>query len=180
MTYAAFRNQIFTNFAGGIAPDTTQPTNAFHAVQLPECQVMRLRAIHRSGYEATATLDAAGQVQVVATEVRRQVLVKLISPFLGGQGSVSNYDLHRMSVLEAGERIAQSLDTHSHGRLQLTPEQAQEQAHLAVGDLLRRHPCPSFENLVDAFKGLWTAAHPDFKSTLVDALSASIEHLANA
>jgi hypothetical protein len=171
--YAVFNYQEFSHFAAGAVGPGPQDSAGFYAVALSEEQLLRLRAIYRSGFAATAALLGTAGVLVTPTAERRPVPVRPEEG--GGLGQV--IDLHTYSQEAAGELVAEELEKVSGGRVQLTPAQAEARAQAAVVDLLVIHPAPSRPHLLETFQGLWTAAHVDMRAPLAEGLRTALTNL---
>lgn len=176
--YAIFHNQVFSHFAGMVDKVIRQPASAgLEAVRMSEEQLLRLRAIYRSGFTATATRSPSGGLEIAPTAERRPVPVRVwVRPEEGG-GLGQVVDLHTYSQEVAGEKIAEELEKITDGRVQLTPAQAEARAQAAVAELLVIHPAPSQPYLLEAFQGLWTAAHVDMRAPLVEGLHKALTKL---
>jgi hypothetical protein len=167
--FAVFRNQQFSNFAPGTGGPASKPADPEHMVELPQPQLLRLRAIYRSGFEAQALLTEAGLV-VTPTQQRRAVVARVLVRQEEGGGIGTVTDLHKLSEEAAGEAVADELKRVTGGKVELTGEQGQVRAVEAVRELLEKHPAPSRPHLLEAFQGLWTVAHVDMREALAEGL----------
>lgn len=156
--HAIFLNQQFSAFVPGPGSPVSVPTDAQHVVALSEANLLRLRTIYRSGFEAQALLTEAGLV-VTPTEIRRSVVVPLVIRQEEGGGRATVRDLHRLSEEAAGELVADELETSTAGRVKLTAAQGEVRAMQAV---------------LESFQGLWTVAHVDMREALAEGLRAAL------
>lgn len=173
--FAIFCHQEFTHFVGMADPVLREPDSAgLVAVPLSEEHRLRLRAIYRTGYVASATRTPGGGLVIAPTSERRPVAVRIwVRPEEGG-GLGHVPDLHTCSQEVAGEKMAEELEKVTGGRVILTPAQAEARAQTAVAELLTIHPAPSRPHLLETFQGLWTAAHVDMRGSLTEGLRTAL------
>lgn len=82
--HAVFNFEKFSHSAGAAVGPGPQDSAGFYAVRLEQEQLLRLRAIYRSGYAATATRRGS-TVVVTPTAERRPVQVRVMArPEEGG------------------------------------------------------------------------------------------------
>lgn len=174
--YAIFNYQEFSHFAGGAVGPGANDSAGFYAVALEPEQVLRLRAIYRSGFAARAIHQGAGAL-VVATTERRPVAVRVWVREEEGGGLGQVPDLHIYSLEAAGEKVSDELERVTGGRVLLPPAQAQARAQAAVAELLTKHPAPSRLHLLEAFQGLWTVAHVELRDSLAEGLRTALTQL---
>jgi len=174
--YAIFNYQEFSHFAGGAVGPGPQDSAGFYAVELEPEQVLRLRAIYRSGFAARALHQGASAL-VVATMERRPVAVRVWVREEEGGGLGLVLDLHTYSLEVAGEKVSDELERVTAGRVRLPQEQAQARALTAVAELLTKHPAPSRLHLLEAFQGLCAVAHVELRDALAEGLRTALTQL---